>query len=68
VLYVSKLWADCGTRNEGNVLKWLKMVNYVLGKAEVRKEKGLYEKGRRMRLEMLAYLEVWHNKKIDINV
>jgi len=68
LLYVSRLWADCGARNDSNVRKWVRLINYVVSKAEVRENAAMQEKGRRMRLEMLAYLDVWHSEKVSIEL
>lgn len=40
------------------------MVDHLLVKREVKEDGRVYEKGRRMRLEMLAFLEVKYSSKV----
>ena len=58
ILYVTKRWSNPGVRTEDNVRKWLKIINYVLAKNDGIENESLKQKGMRIKLEMIAFIEV----------
>jgi hypothetical protein len=66
LLYVGRQWNESGLRSEQNVRRWVKLVSHTIQRGEVSQDKLLTEKGLRMKVEMLAFLEVEHSIKVEV--
>ena len=58
ILYVTKRWSNPGVRTEGNIRKWLKIINYHTAKSDVIENESILQKGMRIKLEMMAFIQV----------